>query len=79
MKYHHYNTLDGGVIRVRANRKPSELSAPANGTWVCYELSKEGKWEMPCIPQITWRTLSKFEYLGFQSIPRAEQSGKENV
>lgn len=62
MKYWHY-LADGDLLRIKAARRPSKVSIPKRGTWVVYEY-REGKWEMPCFPEINWKTLSSYEFLG---------------
>ncbi len=53
---------ESGVISILAKRKPSLKSEPRSGTWVVREW-KDGEWEMPCFPEITWRLLSRCQYL----------------
>lgn len=62
MRYFHYAD-DTGVIRIRAGRRPSEHTKPKRGTWVIRERAG-ARWIMPACPEITWGTLSRFEYLG---------------
>jgi len=57
------NDRVNAVIRIKAKRKPSSETVGLSGTWVVYELY-EGKWVMPCFPEITWRALRGFAYLG---------------
>jgi hypothetical protein len=61
MRVHNYLHPDGGVIKIRSYRRPSEKSA--RGIWVVREFT-DGKWQMPCCPEITWGTLKKLIYLG---------------
>lgn len=61
LKTYHYLHPDGGVIAVRAYFRPSEKKK--RRVWVVREFT-EGKWQMPCCPEITWGTLKKLTYLG---------------
>ena len=61
--FHYLDPENGGVIKIRASRQPSELTKPRNGTWVVREFT-EGKWQMPCFPEITWNRLKDLQYLG---------------
>jgi hypothetical protein len=51
------------VLKVYAKRKPSYKTTPQSSTWVVRELNN-GEWLMPCFPEILWRTLKEFKYLG---------------
>jgi len=51
------------ALKVYAKRKPSYETTPQSGAWVVRELN-EGEWLMPCFPEILWRTLKDFKYLG---------------
>lgn len=69
MNYHHYLAPDGGLIRIICHKRPSENTKPARGCWGVWEL-REGKWELPCFPEITWSTLKTFAYLGKVSVEK---------
>lgn len=65
-KYYHYLAEDGGLIRVRAKRRPSKKIVPYDGTYIVREYSlKDSNWLMPCFPQIIAdRLFNKCQYLG---------------
>ena len=53
---------DAPVI-VNAKHRPSEKNIPTRGTWVLREWY-EGKWTMPCFPEITWGRLKYLKFVG---------------
>ena len=59
--YHYLDPENGGVIVIRAYSRPSEKKK--RRVWVVREFT-DGKWQMPCFPEITWGTLKKLQYLG---------------
>lgn len=64
MRAHHYlDPIDGSVIRVKANRRPSTKTRPRDGTWIVREFHK-GIWTTPSFPEVTLAVLSKLNYLG---------------
>ncbi len=68
MKYFHYVADDGTLLRVKASRKPSRNTKPKRGTWIVREYAATNKqWVMPVFPEILWKDLKYFRYLG--SIP----------
>jgi len=65
MNYYYYLTEEDRIIRVIAKRKPSVYTVSSSGTWVVYEyVSGISKWIMPAFPEIIWRTLKEFIYIG---------------
>ena len=64
---YHYVHEDGGLIRIRSkNGRPSPKVPTRDGTYTVNEFNiKSGKFEMPCIAQITaHRLFNKCLYLG---------------
>ncbi len=61
-----YLYMDGKVlVRVWANKRPSEWTIPKRGTWVGNIWNvKKNEFEMPCFPEIPWGILKKMAYLG---------------
>ena len=61
--YYYADNAEGhAVIRIQHKRKPSGAK---NGPriWTLRELDKEGKWVMPCFPEITWGRLSQMFFI----------------
>lgn len=59
LRQYHY-VLDDAVIRISAERRPYARPKPYS-----IRVLTNGKWEMPCFPEITGRRLEKFAiYLG---------------
>lgn len=48
-----YEFYKGGIVRISGKYQPSLETTPKSGTWVLYEW-KEGKFQMPCFPEVTW-------------------------
>lgn len=71
MKYFHYHDK-GFLLRVLSGRRPSENTRPKRGTWVVQEFINN-KWEMPCFPEILWKTLKEMEYLGSVDLTKKEE------
>ncbi len=64
MKYFYYLERHTGLaIQVRARRRPS--AATGDQRMVVFEWdAKSNDWQMPCLPEVSWHTLSKMIYLG---------------
>jgi hypothetical protein len=77
VNYYHYHDKDG-LIRIKARVKPTEKYAPKSGTWIVEEFI-DGKWSMPCFPEITWRRLSKLSYLGFIAVKRYVEPDTQTI
>ena len=60
MRFHHYVSPDGWVIRIKRYRKPTRIGK----CYVVYQELLHGKWEAPCFPEISWTELKRHEYLG---------------
>lgn len=60
---YHYSDESGRCIRILAKRQPLLNGIYQNKTWVVQE-KENGKWTMPCFPEITVGTLRKLEYMG---------------
>ena len=62
-KLNNYYYLDSKQLplRVRARVRPSEKHR--RGLWIVQEFS-DGKWTMPCFPEIHWGILKKLTYIG---------------
>jgi hypothetical protein len=65
-KFFVYCTKYGGVIQIKARRRPSEKTATKQGTWIIEKL-QNGKWERPYFPEIFWLNLRNMTYLGCRS------------
>lgn len=66
MKWKHFLYIfeEKTLVRISARKKPSIESLPRSGTWVLYEW-KEGKFQMPCFPEVTWPVIDKkMVYIG---------------
>lgn len=55
------------LIKIKAHNRPSAETVSRRGTWVLRE-AWEGRWEMPCFPEVTWGTLKNLTYLGSRKI-----------
>lgn len=60
IRNYYYLTEDGGVLRVRAKKRPGPNTIPRGDTWSVSEYDKETKaFVMFAAPEITWGTLKK--------------------
>lgn len=69
MNIYYYVDKDDYPIRIRAKRKPNAR----RDTWVIQEFV-DGKWSMPCFPEITWRLLNTFTYVGSTKVLAKEEA-----
>lgn len=60
----YFADTEGGepIIRIKNKRKPSVTTIPWGGCWGLQEMY-EGKWQMPCFPQITWGRLKQMHFI----------------
>jgi len=64
MKKFLYQTIENPILLlVYAKKKPSIETTPESGTWVVREYIN-GEWIMPYFPEIMWKTLRNFKYIG---------------
>ena len=69
-KYFYYLKTEDGlstIVRIKTKRKPSASTRPVSGLWAINEL-RDGKFVMPCYPEVTWGTLADLEFIGKQKI-----------
>lgn len=81
MKHYYFLDTDGHVIRIQANRRPSEKSIPKRGTWVVYEYHPDykGCWCMAPFPEITWPRLKQMTYIGSTMIESPKDGAEWKV
>lgn len=66
MKHYYYLDESQTVFRIATKRKPGLKTQPYSGTWVVrYKVPDEdGRWCIPCFPEITLNALEKCVYIG---------------